>query len=360
MFGWLKKWTAPSTEKRSSGSGFTSEIISARQSYILGRQGLAEITSTAQSCVSLWEGAFAMADVEGADLDRRILAMAARNLALRGEALFWISDGGLIPAADWDLSTINGKPKAYRVSISEAGGGRSMTLLAAEVLHFRIGVDSAEPWRGSAPLRRASLSAGLLHAVEGALAEAYEMMPLGSSIVPMPEISETDSGALGRSFRGQRGRVLLRESVNVSAAGGPAPNADWRPADLTPNLQQSMALETFEAARAGVMTAFGVLPCLFDAAGQGPAIRECQRHLAAWTLQPIASLMAEECEDKLGVETTIDILRPIQAFDAGGRARAISTMVAALAQAKTAGLAPGDLAAAMALVNLGPGSDGGG
>jgi hypothetical protein len=176
----------------------------------------------------------------------------------------------------------------------------------------------------------------------------------------MPEIPETDSGSLGRSFRGQRGRVLLRESVNVSAAGGPAPNADWRPADLTPNIKGSMAIEAFEAARGGVLQAFGVLPALFDKSAQGPLVREAQRHLAAWTLQPIASLMAEECEEKLGVDTVIDVMRPTQAYDAGGRARAISTIVTAIAAAKTAGLAPGDIAAAMALVNLGPGSDGGG
>ena len=34
----------------------------------------------------------------------------------------------------------------------------------------------------------------------------------------------------------------------------------------------------------------------------------------------------------------IDVVRPAQAFDAGGRARAFATMVAALAQAKEAGL----------------------
>jgi hypothetical protein len=84
-------------------------------------------------------------------------------------------------------------------------------------------------------------------------------------------------------------------------------------------------------------------------------VREAQRHLAGWILQPIAALIAEEASAKFGVEVDIDVMRPLQAFDAGGRARALATTVEALAKAKGAGLAPGDLAGAMSLLNWGPG-----
>lgn len=338
--------TLPSVEKRSAMSGFTAELMAARESYISGRRGIAELTATAQSCISLWENGFALADVAGADmLDRRTMAMMARSLALRGEAVFLIRDK-LVPCSDWDLATRFGVPKAYRCNISEAGGGSTTTALAAEVLHVRIGSDVSTPWIGTAPLRRASLTAAMLQAVETALGEAYEMMPLGSQVVPMPEIPDTDSTKLGRSFRGQRGRVLLRESVAVSAAGGPAPAADWRPADLTPDLQRAMPAESLAAARESVCGVFGVLPALFDAAAQGPLVREAQRHLCTWTLQPIAELLAEEASEKLGAKVAIDTLRPTQAFDAGGAARAVSTLVQAMAQAKEAGLDPAAVAGA--------------
>ncbi|MGO4835843.1 hypothetical protein AB4144_26745, partial [Rhizobiaceae sp. 2RAB30] len=268
-------------ETRSSASGFTAEIMSARESYISGRRGVAELTATAQGCISLWEGAFALADVTGTDLlDRRSLALTARSVALRGEALFLIRDTGLVPCSDWDLSTKDGVPRAYRLSISEAGGGTTQTALAGEVLHLRIGADPVAPWLGTAPLRRASLTAGMLQAIESALAEVFEQAPLGSQVVPMPENPDVDNTTLGRSFRGQRGRVLLRESVTVSAAGGPAPAADWRPASLSPDLEKSMTAETLSAARESVLTAFGVLPGLFNAATTGPMVREAQRHLA--------------------------------------------------------------------------------
>src|SRR3546814_8109562 len=42
---------------------------------------------------------------------------------------------------------------------------------------------------------------------------------------------------------------------------------------------------------------------------------------------------------------------PMQAFDAGGRARAMATIVEAMSRAKEAGLAPGDLGAALRLVD---------
>ncbi len=345
----------PAIETRASASGFTAEIMAAREAYISGMSGVGELTAAVQGCVSLWEGAFALGDVSGTDmLDRRTLAMVARSLALRGEYVALIGDRRLIPAADWDLSTRDGEPRAYRLSISEAGGGRTMTALAGEVLHFRVGADPVQPWTGIAPLRRARLTAGLLQAVETALAEVYDNAPLGSLIVPFPESSETDIETLGRGFRRRRGRVLLRESVSVTAAGGPAPNTDWKPADVTPNIAPAMPLEAWLAARGSILSSFGVLPALLSDAAQGPLVREAQRHLAQWTLQPLAMLIGEEAGRKLGSEIMIDLMRPVQAFYVGGRARALSTIIEALAKAKEAGLEPAALNAALTTVNWGP------
>ncbi|WP_084421839.1 phage portal protein [Henriciella litoralis] len=338
-------------ETRASGSGFTAEIMAAREAYISGRRGIGELTATAQGAVSLWESGLSLADVKGTDLlDRRSLALSGRSLALRGEALFLIRDDGLVPCSDWDLRTRNARPTAYRVSVSEAGGGRTETALAGEVLHFRIGCDVAAPYYGTAPLKRAQLTAGLLNAVETALAEIYETAPLASLIVPFPEAPETDLEGMARGFRGNRGKVLIRESVNVAAAGGPAPMQDWKPHDLSPDLSKTMTTETLGAARDAINTAFGVLPGLVNSASTGPMVRECQRHLAQWVLQPMAASMAEEASNKLGERVSLDVMRPLQAFDAGGRARAITAIIGALVQAKVAGVDPTD---AMKMVDWG-------
>ena len=343
-------------ETRALGTSFTSQVMAARADYFTGAGGVAELTATVQSCVTLWESGLALADVQGtALLTRRTMALAARALALRGEAVFLIRDDELVACNAWDLSTRYGVPRAYRLTISDAGGGTTETVLAAEVLHVRIGADPVSPWVGSAPLHRARLSAGMLEEIETMLGEVYREAPIGSQIVPMPEATLAELDAMGHSFRGRRGRVMLHESTQVSAAGGPAPHTDWTPKTITPDLSRAMPKEILEASQTSVLGVFGVLPALQDRIAQGPLVREAQRHLAGWILQPIAMLIAEEATEKLGAEVSIDVLRPLQAYDAGGRARALNSIVEALATAKEKGLSPAEVNAALTVVNLGEG-----
>lgn len=114
------------------------------------------------------------------------------------------------------------------------------------------------------------------------------------------------------------------------------------------DLSKSEATETLEAARDAISMAFGVLPGVWSPVTTGPPIREAQRHLAQWILQPIAGLMAEEVSRKLGSTVALDVTRPMQAFDAGGRARVASQIIGALAEAQEAGVDP---ASALRLVD---------
>lgn len=352
----LFKRAAPKTETRAAGAGFTAEVMAARESWISGRSGLGDLTAIVQSCISLWEGGLSQADVRGTDLlTPSTLALTARSLALRGEAVFLIGDR-LIPATDWEVRTGGGQPRAYRLSMPEAGGGRSETRLAAEILHIRLAADAAAPWAGQAPLRRASLTASLLHSLETALAEIYSDAPMGSQVVPMPETPDIDREQLARDFRGRRGRVLLRESVAVSAAGGPAPAADWRPSQLSPAIKDAMAVESVDAARAQVANAFGVLPAMLSPAATGPVVREGQRHLATWQLAHVAGLIAEEASAKLAAPVSLNVHEPLQAFDAGGRARAFAGVVEAMAVAKAGGLTQAEVEQALKFSGVSDGS----
>ncbi|MBP6738204.1 MAG: phage portal protein [Rhodobacteraceae bacterium] len=354
MFNWLFK--RPGPEKRSSGAGHTAAIMAARESYISGSSGIGELTATVQSCVSLWEGAFALADVQGTNLlTRAHMALLARSAALRGEAVMLITGAGLVPCADWDLATRNGVPRAYRLSVSEAGGGRTETALAAEVLHLRIGSDMVSPWTGSAPLRRAPLTAELLHQVESALRDVYRDAPLGSQIIPLPEGSSDDMETMRAAFRGRRGSSLVVEGVAQSTAAGMNPNLGKSPDQLSPDLSKSMTAATLDAARDAICMAFGVLPGLMNKATTGPMVREAQRHLAGWVLQPMAELLAEEAAAKLGAAVMIDVGRPLQAFDAGGRARALAQIIEAMGRAQELGLTPKQVESALLSVNFGGG-----
>ncbi|WP_296221355.1 phage portal protein [uncultured Sphingomonas sp.] len=334
----FRREKAAPTETRAIAQGYTADLIAARAEWLSGRSCTAELTATVQSCVSLWESGFTLADVAGTDmLDRRTLAMLARSLALRGEALFLIRDR-LLPVTDWDMKTLHGEPTAYRVSVSEVGGGHSQTVLAAEVLHVRIGSSPITPWAGTAPLHRASLSAELLQEVETALRDVYRDGPIGSQIVPLPEGSTEDMAAMRAQLRGRRGSSLVIEGVAQATAAGMNPQLGQRPESLTPDLQRAMTTETLAAARGAILMAYGVLPALLNPATTGPLVREAQRHLAQLVLQPMALIVAEEATAKLGQPVTIDCVRPMQAFDHGGKARAFATMLGALAEAKAAGL----------------------
>ena len=63
------------------------------------------------------------------------------------------------------------------------------------------------------------------------------------------------------------------------------------------------------------------------------------------------ALLAEEATAKLGTPVAIDVMRPLQAFDAGGRARALTAIVQAMSQAKEAGLEPAQVQSAFGLVD---------
>lgn len=344
-------------EARASGSGYTAMITAARESWITGSSGLGELTATVQGCVSLWEGAFAMAEVTGTNLlDRRTLALVSRALALRGEAVLLIGDR-LAAATDWDLSTANGIPRAYRLSMPDTGGGRAVTALAGEVLHLRIGSDPTAPWSGRAPLTRAALSASLLHELETALRDVYRDAPIGSQIIPLPDGSSEDMANMRSSFKGARGRALVVEGLAQATAAGQNPAVGQSPEGLTPDLTRAAVTESFAAAKEAVALAFGVVPALLNRATTGPVVREAQRQLAAWTLQPIANLIAEEATEKLGATIAIDVILPLQAHDAGGRARALSQVIEALGRAKELGLSAEDMAVADRMVNFGGGSD---
>lgn len=349
----FRKSKKPALERR-AGSGFTAEVIAARASFVGGRGGLAELTATAQACVSLWENSFAIAHVEGIEILRpRDLALIGRALALRGEAVFLARDDRLVPCSDWELITRDAVPVAYRVSIPNVSGAMNITALAPEVVHFVTGADVSTPYAGQAPLRRASITASLLQAVESGLAEVYENAPLGSQVVPFPENPQVDNDQLASGFRGKRGRVLIRESVNVTAAGGPTPQTDWTPNDLTPDLAQAATSESIGLARDAIACAFGVLPGLFSPQTTGPMVREAQRHLVQFMLQPIAEVIAQEAREKLGTKVSLDLVSPLQAFDQGGRARAFATIVEGLAAAKVAGLSPAQVQAALRFIDEG-------
>ena len=104
--------------------------LRARQSYIAGRTRARRVDGDGGGVRSdLWENGLSMAGVTGTDLlDRRTLALIGRSLALRGEAVFKYQ----VRAGPGErLGYSNARWSArlpFRISVSEAGGGRTETI----------------------------------------------------------------------------------------------------------------------------------------------------------------------------------------------------------------------------------------
>ncbi|GAB5449901.1 MAG: phage portal protein [Halioglobus sp.] len=335
----FKKRAEPEVETRSSGN-FTQMVMDWRAANLAGSDGVAQLSAAVQSSVSHWENAMAVCDVTGTDLlDPMTLAIIGRDLGLKGESVWYVGPDKLLAVSDYEVSTsVGGQPRGYRISLPSVGGGTTQVALSAEILHFRIGCSAAEPWQGTSPLRRSSLSADLLAAVESSLSEVYQNAALGSSIVPFPESSETDREKIASAYRGLRGKLVLTESMAVHAAGGPQPQTDWRANSLTPDIQSALPIESLESARDQIFLAYGIPPALIERNSTGQMLREIGRHLATWTLTPICKMVAHEASQKLATEITLDCQTPLQSFDAGGRSRAAKAVVELLALAKQEGV----------------------
>jgi hypothetical protein len=71
-------------------------------------------------------------------------------------------------------------------------------------------------------------------------------------------------------------------------------------------------------------------------------------------LQPLAEIVAQEASEKLGTKVELDLVSPLQAFDAGGRARAFATMIEGMSAAKAAGLSAGAVKMALQFIDEAP------
>lgn len=339
MFDWFKR-RKPERRSVDSESSYTALALLARSEAITDAG--ADLSGVVAGCATLWANGLSMAETDSELLTPEVLAAIGRQLATEGNSVWHITPAGLVPVSDYSLTTTGSRPRAYRLTVPEINGGEQVIALADEVLHIRIGADVRMPWQGVAPLRRAQISAALLSATETALAETFRDAAFGSKVIGMPETEEGANNRLGHSFRAKRGRVLVRDSKAAYAGVQGVPD-DWRPADLTPNLRDSMALESLRTAREAVLHVYGVLPCLMSESATGPAIREAQRHLAHWALAPIAKLIAHELKLKTGERPELDVFTGLGAYDVGGSARAMAAIIGALAEAKAAGIPAEDV-----------------
>ena len=301
-------------------------------------------TGAVAACVALWCNAFGSAAVTGARLDRSHLRWLAAELASRGRGSLLIIADGYAPARVIDATLDPATGAALTYTVQRPGAVATQVRQAREVVHVVLRPSIDLPWSGPSPLKAAGLSSSILSAAENALSDVMRSGAIGMNLVTSLDHDDARKEGIAAQLQSQVSRggfAVVPSASGDTTAGRLPPQSDWAIRNLTPDVTRAEIVAARAAAQEAVCSAFGVPPCLVVAATTGPAIREAQRHLAAWTLQPIADLIADALTSaELGREVKIDLMRPLQAYDTERRARGAKILIEALAAAKEAGIDP--------------------
>lgn len=301
----------------------TGDILAAR--VAAADAAMADAATAAEEVVcGLYERAFMQANVQGVSVPRRVMGMAGRALAHRGEFLYDVLAEA--PAATFD---IRGGPTPlawrYRVQLSSPSSTRDARRSALDVWHFRINASTAEPWRGRSPFALSPGTRQLLNRAEASLSN--EAAGTIGKILTVPAgTPDATITALKGDLKTLAGRNALLESTAGGWGQGPsaAPVRDWQPTRIGPEPPSAM-VELRRDAALMVLAAAGVPVELVSGADAGGS-REAWRRFLHSTIQPLGEGVAEELRLKTGRRVAVDF-DGLMASDLSGRARAFQSMV---------------------------------
>ena len=315
---------APST----SSTGATDAKISELLAQASGKAVDATTLAVVEACAGLWSRSLAGATVEPrggrlAGLTPSMMALIGRSLAVRGNLVARITVEGsavrLWPATDFDV-TGDADPDSwvYRLNLPGPSATHTVVVPADAVCHFRYGALPSAPWRGVAPLARATSTAALAGAVESSLSAEMKIPPGRIGLV-----HGKSADLLGWMQRGgylAGGTIADRGLQQEPAARHKPQTYGPQPDVVVQGLRTDVGRD--------VANAFGVSPSLLNERGDGAAQRESWRRFWLGTIQPLAVQIQAEVRAKLDPGTTIT-LDALRAGDEDGRSRATMRRVQA-------------------------------
>ena len=354
---WRWPWTQEKREERAEAGGYTDSRISAAVSAATGsgsrpqdaaRTAVVEIAAN-MVARALSSGSLAPETGMTRLVTPELLALAGRELVVRGEQIFVIDGRELLPVSTHDL--YGGARKSswrYRCDLVGPSTHETVTLGASEVLHFRWNVSAALPFYGISPVGAASLTSGLVGGLEKNLGN--EAAATSGYVLPIPQTDDGQEGAddeedpaiaqLRQDLAGLKGRTTMVETTSNAWGEGRAgaPQSDWMPRRIGANPPPSL-IALRENAAGYLLAAAGISPALI-APGDGAGQREAYRRFLFSCIVPLGVLIAREIADKMAVPGCQFDFSALGASDIASRARAFQSMTGAgMAPEKAAALA---------------------
>ena len=340
----MRLWGGKKREKRTAGD-YSDSVLRILEAQALEGTANTGATAATEAASGLLARALASATIEGENwlaetISAEWLAQVGRDLIRRGESLHVIdlcTETGrvfLLPQSTWNWEGGTDRPDTWRVRCTGYGPSNSTTRYLSQngVVFLRWGASPGTLYRGTSPLSWASLTAKTQAESERSIGDELggpiaQIIPLPSVDVPDPTDENTNDplAVLKTKIGKARGNAVMVETTAAGYGEGMtgAPRKDWIANRLGPNFQQPL-VEAAKTAYQRMLSACGASSPLFDDS-DGTAKREALRQYFLMTVQPFATLIAQELTKKLG--TTVTLKFDLYALDLAGRAQAFQKLV---------------------------------
>ena len=324
-------WPFGKDKSEHRASDYSAALSRAFEDLAGATQPDASTTAAAAFAIGTISRAFAVAEIDGVDLDANVMASIGKTLVLRGNAVYDVRAdpvGGLtlIPSPSWDIFG-PADPAAwnYRLSLNGPSTMTDVERSGADVLHFRINALPESPWAGRSPLVAAGFSARLLAMVELRMSE--EAGARVGTLLGTPPLSADSNAALRADLKMLGGGVALVEhgggNFGRQAQGGN--QVDWRASRLGSNFPEgNVALR--RDVSSDVISAFGVPHALY-AGSEGGNAREAWRVFGI-AMDAYGAIVAAELTAKLERPIVVSFKR-LASIDIAARARAVGVLATA-------------------------------
>ena len=315
---------------------YTEQIVNLRVAQASSRDVRAALTGSLESAAGSVSRAMVSADVRGTMLlTPSVLRDVSRDLIRVGESVWKLRvspDGtqSIVRASWWDVRGVDADPSRWWYWMHLIGPDGSTTVRAGadSVFHFRYATVPERPWEGIPPLRWAASLGRLSGTLQAALGDEAETVNV--HVVPVPNGTGIDStNAIRAGLAAASGRLAMPETTAAGGGDGftSAPRSDWMVKRVGPEYSEH-EVTLAQHVNAEVMSACGVPPILADAKAPAGGAREGWRQLLLGTVQPLASLIAEEAGRVLEVDVGF-IFHELAAADIASRTKGVKMLTEA-------------------------------